>query len=115
MWKDHLARVQPRRVEAGVHCAVGAFRWLGRRWVSLRWFRRLQVGREEVVGGAIIVVARVGYIFLRDSREICDGVGDRIGPAKGEDESRVFRGMCQGYVAAGVREEGSCIPCLSRQ
>ena len=115
VWKDDFARVQPRRVEARVHCAVGALRWLSRRWVSLRRSGRLQVGREEVVGGAIMVVARVGYVFLRDSREICDGVGDRIGPAKGEDESRVSRGMRQGNVAAGVREEGPCVPCLNCQ
>ena len=112
MWKNHFACVEPRRVEASVHGAVSALKRLRRRWDPLGRWGRLHVRYEVVRSRSIIVAARVGNIFLGDSREVCDSIDHRVGSAKGEDESRVCRRMCQGDIAAGVRKKGTCVPCL---
>jgi hypothetical protein len=112
VWKNDFARVQPGAVEARMHGAVGALGWVGRWWVPFSWFRRLQVRCKVVGGGAIVIVTRVRDVFLRNGREVCYGVGDGVSAAKGEDESRVPRCVRKRDIAAGVRQEWPCVPCL---
>jgi hypothetical protein len=107
--EDGFACVQPRRVEAGVDGAVGALWRVGGRWVG---GGGRGIGREEVGGCAIIVVARVGDVFLRDGGQVDDGVGERVGAAEGEDDARARGRVRQSDVAAGVAEERARVPRL---
>ena len=49
---------------------------------------------------------------MRDGGEIDNGVCERVGAAKGEDDAWWTRWVGEGNVAAGVSQQRSRIPCL---
>jgi uncharacterized protein YecE (DUF72 family) len=70
------------------------------------------MGSEEVGGGVVVVIAGVRDVFLRDSREVRDGVCERVRAAEREDDARIRGIVRERNVAAGVGQKGARVPCL---
>lgn len=111
--EDGFAGVQPGGVEAGVDGAVCALWGVGRgRFMVGGGGGRRGLWSEKVGGGALVVVARVGDVFLGDGGEVDDGVGEGVGAAEGEDDAWARGRVREGDVAAGVAEERARVPGL---
>jgi len=98
-------------------CAVVAFWGISGGWVVFgRGSHGGVTGCPKIRSTIVftIVVTRVGYIFLRDGREVNDGVRQRVGTTESENDTRWRGWVRECYVATRIRKERSCVPCFNK-
>lgn len=111
--QDVRSRVDPRGVEAHVHCAIvtlGQIFYLV--YVSLRapadavdeFFADVKQSSSLVVA----IVSGIWHVFLWDSTQIDDGIGNAVCPSEGDDDP--LFAMVERYVAATVAQQRPSIP-----
>lgn len=60
----------------------------------------------------VILFARIRCIFLRNSRQVNDGVRNRVGTTESNDDSRRRGRVGESNIATAIRKKWACVPCL---